>query len=357
MNNSAKNILIVDDNVQNLHFLKEALKQEGYSTRPVTSGQAAFQTIEHTVPDLILLDINMPGMNGFEVCEILKSNTKTKDIPIIFLSALNSIEDKVKAFDVGGADYIVKPFQTKEIFVRVKNQLDLTEMRNKLLNIASEQELLIQKRTQELKNTLNEKIVLLKEVHHRVKNNMQIISSLLYLKKEMTENPEVAEAINESRNRILAMALIHEQIYKSEGLSTIELKTYIEELTHRVLSSYEMDDCGLEISSNSFNFEITAMIPIGLIVNELITNSLKHARRPDSKLQISIAIEKENDFYKLEYKDNGQGIPESISFDNTKTLGLNLIYNLSKQLGGDAEIIRGNGANISIKFIKRQSNE
>jgi two-component system NtrC family sensor kinase len=117
------NILIVDDVPNNLHLLAKILSRQGYKTRTAPDGQLALRSIESTPPDLILLDIMMPSMDGYKVCEILKASATTKDIPVIFISALNEVLDKVKAFEVGGVDYITKPFQEPEVLARVSNQL------------------------------------------------------------------------------------------------------------------------------------------------------------------------------------------------------------------------------------------
>ena len=117
------NILIVDDIPANLQLLAQILSQQGYKTRTAPDGQLALRSIELTAPDLILLDIMMPGMDGYKVCQALKASPRTKDIPVIFISALNEVLDKVKAFEVGGIDYITKPFHEQEVLARVSNQL------------------------------------------------------------------------------------------------------------------------------------------------------------------------------------------------------------------------------------------
>ena len=121
----AADVLIVDDTLANLQLLTSILKEDGYKVRPATSGAMALQAIVQKLPDLILLDIKMPEMNGYEVCEELKRHDRTKDIPIIFISALSDIADKVRAFNVGAVDYINKPFQFEEVKARVSTHLKL----------------------------------------------------------------------------------------------------------------------------------------------------------------------------------------------------------------------------------------
>ncbi|MEG4058652.1 MULTISPECIES: response regulator [unclassified Microcoleus] len=125
-------ILIVDDIQENLHFLTRILTNEGYKVRGVTKGAMALRTVRHYPPDAILLDIKMPDMDGYQVCEALKSDENTSEIPIIFLSALDQILDKVKAFKVGGADYISKPFQLEEVLVRLETQVTIQHQKRQL---------------------------------------------------------------------------------------------------------------------------------------------------------------------------------------------------------------------------------
>ena len=126
------NILVVDDTPQNLHLLVDILTKYDYKVRPVPNGKLALSAAEINPPDLILLDIMMPDLDGYQVCQQLKSNPKTKDIPVIFISAINEAVDKVKAFAAGGVDYVQKPFQMHEVLMRVKNQLAVVNMKHQL---------------------------------------------------------------------------------------------------------------------------------------------------------------------------------------------------------------------------------
>lgn len=137
------NILIVDDTPDNLRLLSTMLQSQGYQVRKALSGKFALQGVEMAKPDLILLDINMPQMSGYEVCQHLKANPQTCEIPVIFLSALDQVSDKVEAFAVGGVDYITKPFQSEEVLARINNQLTLQNLQKQLKkqNIILQQEI------------------------------------------------------------------------------------------------------------------------------------------------------------------------------------------------------------------------
>src|SRR5919202_739597 len=126
------NILIVDDVPENLRLLSTMLTEQGYKVRPVINGKLALNAAQLLPPELILLDIMMPELNGYEVCQQLKASVATREIPVIFLSALDDVLDKVKAFSVGGVDYITKPIQTQEVLARVENQLTIVRQRSSL---------------------------------------------------------------------------------------------------------------------------------------------------------------------------------------------------------------------------------
>ncbi|MFN4067195.1 MAG: response regulator [Thermosynechococcus sp.] len=149
----AGRILIVDDTPENVEVLTTLLQLEGYDVRGAISGQMALMGIEAEPPDVILLDIMMPDMDGYEVCQTLKENPKTKHIPIIFISALDDVFDKVKAFEIGAADYITKPFQQAEVLARVKNQLTIALLQRKL----RQKNALLQKQNQQLQEIAEER--------------------------------------------------------------------------------------------------------------------------------------------------------------------------------------------------------
>jgi diguanylate cyclase (GGDEF)-like protein len=132
MTHDANNILIVDDTPENLSVLRQMLTEHGYRVRPALSGDIALKAAEAETPDLILLDVVMPGMDGFEICGKLKSEASTSDIPVLFISALDETQDKVNGFEAGGVDYITKPFHTAEVLARVRTHLALRYMQKRM---------------------------------------------------------------------------------------------------------------------------------------------------------------------------------------------------------------------------------
>jgi response regulator receiver modulated diguanylate cyclase/phosphodiesterase len=149
---SIGNILIIDDNPENLRLLSRMLIRRGYEVRQALNGAIALRAIEIQRPDIVLLDIMMPQINGYEVCKSIKDNPETAQIPVIFLSALDEVQNKLKGFAVGAADYITKPFQFDEVLVRVQSQLTLQLARRKIIELNRELEQRVKERTQQLED-------------------------------------------------------------------------------------------------------------------------------------------------------------------------------------------------------------
>lgn len=151
--NEQTDILVVDDTPANLHVLSGILKRQKYKVRPVTSGKTALLAAQKVTPDLILLDINMPDMNGYEVCRILKADENLKDVPVIFISALSDTMDKVTAFDIGAVDYITKPFHLEEVEMRVSTHLKLHKYRRELKHYNDELEKRVEEQVREISDS------------------------------------------------------------------------------------------------------------------------------------------------------------------------------------------------------------
>jgi len=262
-------ILIVDDTVENLRFLAATLTERGYEVRSAISGSLALMGAQAAPPDLILLDIKMPDMSGYEVCQRLKTLEQTCEIPVIFISALNEALDKVKAFSVGGADYITKPFQMEEVLVRVENQLMLRRLNQEL-------EKRVEERTAELKKAWlnlqqaqvqivqNEKLATLGQlvagVAHEINNPVGFIKGHLSFIEEYIQD-------------LLSLLSLYQQQFPSPGsnieqvIEEIDLDYLLEELP-KMLSSMERGVeriCQLSNSLRTFSRSDTqAKVPFNL---------------------------------------------------------------------------------------------
>lgn len=205
----------------------------------------------------------------------------------------------------------------------------------------------------QLKASLAEKDVLLKEIHHRVKNNLQVISSLLNLQSHSAGDRQVIQMFTESRNRIRSMALVHEGLYQSDDLGGIEFSHYVSSLTGYLLRSYGVHTDGVEltIDVDPVHLGIDSAVPCGLIVNELVSNALKHAFVDGRQGHITIELHSvDNGRYELKVGDNGVGIPEGLDIGQTGSLGLRLVSTLVEQLGGTMDLDRSAGTVFRIAF-------
>lgn len=224
-----------------------------------------------------------------------------------------------------------------ELEKEVQARTDALLKSNKLLQLEIDQRKSAENR---MKDSLKEKEILLKELHHRVKNNLQIISSLIYLQTRKINEEKINILLNEINSRILSMSLIHENIYKSDKYNEINFNDYVQTLVHELLSIYKnvKNNIEIKIKISDIFLDIDKSILSGLIINELVMNALKHAFPENRDGTIFIKMKNDVNGYNLSIKDDGVGIPEDFNIEKSKTLGLQLVNNLVKQLNGTISI-------------------
>ncbi len=215
------------------------------------------------------------------------------------------------------------------------------------------------KKAEELiRESLKEKELLLGEIHHRVNNNMQVISSLLNLQQSQISDKKYADIFKDNRSRIRSMAIVHNILYQSNNFAKVDFHDYIDSLIKELFNIYgaRADKISIEKDVKDILIGIDNAIPCGLIINELLSNSLKHAFPKDRKGRIKIAFHpKDKDEYELVINDNGKGIPENLDIRNTKSLGLKLVTILAEdQLNGKIELRRSGGTNYNIRFKRSE---
>ena len=367
-----------------------------------TDGTEAIAAIEHSLPKLILLDVMMPKLDGFETCKILRDNPLTRNIPIIFMTALTDLDKKIKAFKLGGNDYITKPFHKAELLVRVESQLRVLDLNQilakqndllqqeihrkyeaeislldsnerlqeanqslqleienrKAMGLRLQAEIVDRKKAEKrVRQSLQEKDLLLKEIHHRVKNNLFIVSSLLESQADYIKEPQVLKILDNSQNRIMSMALIHEQLHSSveqhnnNSLCKIDFQLYLTTLTEHLIDSIFAKQIELQADIQQVYLNIETAQPCGLIVNELVSNAIEHAF-PNTNTGV-IVLSFTQDYLgnnTLVLKDNGIGFPADKDFFQTESLGLELVTTLVEQLEGTIVVNSDRGTEITISF-------
>lgn len=214
------------------------------------------------------------------------------------------------------------------------------------------------KAEEQIKNSLREKEALLKEIHHRVKNNLQVTSSLLRLQSGYIQDPKTLEMFTDSQNRIRSMALVHEKLYKSSDLSRINFSDYVDDLAQLLLRSFGVNpkQINLKVLKQPVFISVETAVPCGLIVNELLSNSIKHAFPNGQIGQIIIKVDAhDNGEIEIEVSDDGIGLPKNFSFEDTDTLGLQLVRTLVSQINGRIQFNNSKGVSVAIFFVESRS--
>ena len=245
---------------------------------------------------------------------------------------------------------IVKLEQTK---ARLEEMVKERTIELSVANEELKKEVSQRKQAQEqINESLKEKIVLLREIHHRVKNNLQIVSSLLNLQAGYITDKKILEVFKESQTRIRSMALIHEKLYQSRDLDKINFSDYIDSLIQDLFRSYrsQLNNINIRCEAGEIYLEIDQAILCGLIINELISNSIKHAFKGRDKGEIVVELSSQADNYEIVVEDNGIGFPEDIDIENTDSLGLQLVTSLTSQMAGKLDITSENGTCVKISF-------
>ncbi len=349
-------ILIVDDEKTLRLVVSRAMEREGYRIAQAADGEQCLEFCQQLKPDMVLLDAMMPQMDGFACCAKLHTLMGDDCPAVLMITTLNDKTSVDRAFEVGATDYVTKPIAWAVLKQRVRRLLQtrwaMTEL--KTANATLQTEITSRQQAEsQIKASLKEKEVLLKEIHHRVKNNLQIISSLLKLQSRHTDNSQTLEMFKESQSRIRTMTLIHEKLYQSNDLARVNFAEYIVNLAANLFRSYELNSSQIKplINVENIFLEIDVAVPCGLIINELVSNSLKYAFTAGTPGEIRIEVYADNSRdLALIVSDNGVGLPEGLDWQNLKSLGLQLVNNLVEQLGGTVKLNRNHGTEFRIIF-------
>jgi two-component sensor histidine kinase len=304
------------------------------------------------LPDCVLLDYKLPDMTGAEFlqrfCETSGGRSSAIDLPkfaVVMLTGLGNEQVAAEAIRAGAQDYLVKDGITaKSLRLAIEKAMgkvgllkDLQAERDRLARLLVEKDQLIIEKD----GLLSEKDALLEEVHHRVKNNLQVIASLLRLQAESFGDEKLTVALRESQNRVESMALIHEQLYQARNLKEVDLAENAALLANHLMHAYGVDpahvQCRLQLAALPVG--VDRAIPAALILNELISNALKHAFPEGRPGLIEVRGERKGGSVVLEVRDNGVGVANDAR--PAQTLGLNIVRILTRQLRGAFSIESG----------------
>jgi two-component sensor histidine kinase len=352
-------VLVVEDNPEMNRFIGETLAGR-YRVAAAFDGLEGLEKAQALRPDLIISDILMPGLTGDELVRQVRTHSELDLVPILLLTGKVDDDLRVGLLRAGAQDYLTKPFWAEELRARASNLVAIKQVREML-----QQELMsrnddvaglareVTARGRQLQVALREKEVLLKELHHRVKNNLQVISSLLSLQSRSITDPSACELFEVSQNRVKSMALIHEQLYQSHDLATIDFAEYVRRLAVNLFRSLAAhpEAISLKLDLEEVSLGIDTALPCGLMLNEIITNALKHAFPPGTSGEIRIGLHAgPGGACELSISDNGIGLPADSASSTDRTSGLQLVSTLAGQLGAAVETQRDGGTQFKIRF-------
>ena len=327
-------ILIVETTAIEAWKIQERLEQLNYDVIGVSlSGKSAIQHAAKTRPDLVLLNITLTGvMNGIAAAEHIRTHC---DIPVLYLTPYTHDTMLHHAGMTAPCECILKPLNTRELYTHIEMALYRHST---------------DKRIQTL---LREKEILLRENHHRVKNNLQFILSLLNLQANSIQDAHILNLLQQNKNRITCIAIIHEMLCQSNTLSHLNAPHYITQLAQFILNLYasRSESIALELALDEVTLDIDMAICLGLIVHELLTNTMKYAfpDQDDGLVQIQL-FSRHYGHFSLAVRDNGIGFPSNIDFQNTPSLGLQLVNLLTKQLRGIITLDTTSGTSFTMTF-------
>ena len=338
-------VLLVEDSAEDARLIREMLSRAEGARFDVTCTDRLSTGLELLAAgeiDVVLLDLGLPDSTGLD--SFARAYAQAPEFPIVVLSGLDDETIAVKAVREGAQDYLIKGHVDSSLLERsIRYAIERKRARERITA------------------ALKEKEILLRELQHRVKNNLRIISNLLYLQSGYIKDKAALEMLEESQNRIKSMALIHDKLYQSKDLGKIDIAHYIRELVTDLADSYGVKPDGIKLKINVHEvlLGVDTAIPCGLIINELVSNALKHAfpAGREGEIRIDFLRSVNTNTFTLMIHDNGVGFPNDVDFQNTETMGLPLVNTLVKQLNGTIELDRSEGTKIQNTFTEKRKDE
>ena len=351
-------VMQVEDSVSDAALIERALAKNGYtvSSERVMNAQQMREALAKQPWDVIIADYRLPEFDAPSALSLLHDSGR--DIPFIVVSGAMGEELAVAMMRAGAHDYLLKdnlarlaPAVEREIRdARTRRE---REQVKRALN-QSEERLVVQKAAMERQTELlQQRETMLREIHHRVKNNMQVMSSLLSLQARVVSNLETSRMLEENQNRIQSMALLHELLYQSEDLAAVDFSKYIHRMVDHLFRSYGVNELQIRLRTelDPVALELDDALPSGLLINEVISNSLKHGFPQGRSGEVRIQLRCTSaETVVLALADNGVGLPCGLDWTTSRSLGLRLVRALAQQLRANLDIRSQGGTEVKLVF-------
>ncbi len=319
-----RTVLVVNDHDAGRYSTVRILRRAGMEVAEAATGAEALRMIEAQPPALVVLDVNLPDMSGVDICRQLKAGGARQPIMVLQVSATNvATKDRVASLDAGADSYLVDPMEPEELVAVARALLRLREAEATARAHVAERDML------------------LREVNHRVKNGLQLVSSILSLQRRRLSDPQILTAFDQAITRVRAIAAIHERLYRSEHPMTVDMKSYLTDLgaDMAVAGRETAAEAVIEVRSEPIELSADDAVPIGVIVNELVTNALKHAHPIAAPTRITVTFSPKSDgSHELSVADNGVSTPSAA--ENADGLGTMLIKAMVGQIDGEYQTAR-----------------
>ncbi|MCP4404232.1 MAG: response regulator [bacterium] len=338
-------ILIVEDEYIVARDIQDRLKTLGYTAPAiVTTGEEAVRQAAKLCPDLVLMDIHLKGeMDGIAAAEQIRSHC---DIPVCYLTGYSDSDTVRRASVTEPFGFILKPLRTKEL----RSTIEIALYKHK-------KDVERQHGEERLKTSIEEQDLLMRELHHQVKNNLTTLSSLLGIQSDYLDDEKSLEIFRETQNRIQSMALLHRTLYQVQNQHELDIAGYIRGLSKSLIGAYwgREDAVGLDVRVDDVSLGLKTTVPCGLIISELVTNALKYAfpLRKDGTIRVELHSVGAKG-YILIVADNGIGFPPAIDFRNSPSFGLKLVNLLTRQLRGTIVLDGSAGTTVTIEFPQQK---
>lgn len=357
-------LLQVEDSLSDAALIERALARAGYavSSQLVMNQQQMSDALAERPWDVIIADYRLPEFDAPSALALLHETGH--DIPFIVVSGAMGEELAVAMMRAGAQDYLLKD-NLARLVPAVEREIRDARTRGEREQVAralkeSEERLIAQRAALERQaELLQHRETMLREIHHRVKNNMQVMSSLLNLQSRVASNPETSRMLEENQNRIQSMALVHEILYQSEDLAAVDFSKYIRRMVDHLFRSYGVHDGQIRLCPDldPIALELDDALPSGLLINEVISNSLKHGFPGGGTGEVHIQLRSSpSDGVAITLTDNGIGLPSELDWMTTRSLGLRLVRALAQQLRAHLDIRSQNGTQVKLVFQAKHRN-
>jgi two-component sensor histidine kinase len=347
-------ILIVEDDPGTGQLLSDFLHSEGYDVRWSVDPEEAITLVEQGVPDLVLLDVMLPPSNGYEVCKRIKA-VQGLFTPVILLTGRNSVKDKIRGFEAGGDDYVVKPFINDELLIRVRSMIRIRMMEREQQRLSAELAQMVETNAQlyeQARDDADIKAALLQELNHRVRNNLAAISGFLEMELSRSEPGSAQDVLQRATARVRSMAIVHDVLASNEN-QLAPFRDVAERLARTIQPFYDPHmQADVNVTGDALLIPPEQVSPLAMVLNELLTNSFRHAFLPGHTGTVEVTLTDKPRTYQLVVQDSGVGLRSDQETAGRRS-GQQVVRRIvGSYLKGTCNWISDNGTTAIVEFPK-----